>query len=207
MFLTVPLLLLYLGEARFGVWLTIDSFVLALAFADLGLGNGLINAIAKASGKDDKQLAREFVSSAFFLLFGLGLTLGAVALFLLPSIDWTRFFQISDPGISGEVLPSLIVFAVIFLLNLPLGIVEKIQLGYQENYQNGFYRAVGKMLVLIGVIVGIQLDAPLPVLVGVLLGMPLFAVIINGGILFGGRRPWLLPHPRLILTFEDTDRT
>src|ERR1035441_8948081 len=40
---TVPMTLNYLGAERFGLWMAISSVVSMLAFADLGVGNGLLN--------------------------------------------------------------------------------------------------------------------------------------------------------------------
>jgi O-antigen/teichoic acid export membrane protein len=49
MVISVPLTLTYLGSERYGMWMAISSIVALLAFADFGLGNGLVNAIAVAS--------------------------------------------------------------------------------------------------------------------------------------------------------------
>src|SRR5512133_170880 len=40
---SVPLTLTYLGAERYGMWMTISSLVAVLNFADLGMGNGLMN--------------------------------------------------------------------------------------------------------------------------------------------------------------------
>ena len=44
--ISVPLTLHYLGPERYGMWMTISSLAALLAFADLGIGNGMLNAIA-----------------------------------------------------------------------------------------------------------------------------------------------------------------
>src|SRR5436190_24204717 len=50
---TVPLTLHYLGLERYGMWMTISSTIAMFTFADLGIGNGLLNAIADAHGRRD----------------------------------------------------------------------------------------------------------------------------------------------------------
>ena len=40
--LTVPLTLRYLGPELYGLWLTMSSVMAMFAFADLGVGNGLL---------------------------------------------------------------------------------------------------------------------------------------------------------------------
>ena len=66
--ISVPLTVHYLGAERYGLWMTISSTIAFLTFADLGLGNGLLNAVSKANGLDDQADATTAVSSAFFML-------------------------------------------------------------------------------------------------------------------------------------------
>src|SRR5690349_17928309 len=49
MLVSIPLTLNYLGVERYGLWIVISSLITILGFADLGLGNGLLNAIADAN--------------------------------------------------------------------------------------------------------------------------------------------------------------
>src|SRR5260221_7075822 len=60
---SVPLALGYLGAERYGLWVSVNSLVAIVASADLGVGNGLLNAISEAHGADDRQLARHYLSS------------------------------------------------------------------------------------------------------------------------------------------------
>jgi len=44
--ITIPLTLHYLGNERFGLWMTISSIVAMATFADFGIGNGVVNMLA-----------------------------------------------------------------------------------------------------------------------------------------------------------------
>src|SRR5436190_14295296 len=85
---TVPLTLHYLGPERYGLWMTISSVIALLGFADLGLGNGLVNALAAAHGRDNHAEARALVSNAFFLLAAIAAALGTLFLVSYPWISW-----------------------------------------------------------------------------------------------------------------------
>lgn len=50
-----PLTLAYLAPQQYGIWMTISSMVTSLACADLGIGNGLVNAISEAHGRNDRR--------------------------------------------------------------------------------------------------------------------------------------------------------
>src|ERR1700716_1769942 len=65
---SVPLTLNYLGPERFGLWMTVTSVVSMLAFADFGIGSGLLTVVGEAAGRDDKVAIRRYVSSAFAIL-------------------------------------------------------------------------------------------------------------------------------------------
>src|ERR1700744_4144212 len=78
-FVSVPLTIHYLGPERYGVWLTISSLLIWMALTDFGLaGNALVNVIAEADGKDDRRMAGEYTSSAFWTLSGISATLGVI---------------------------------------------------------------------------------------------------------------------------------
>jgi hypothetical protein len=63
-FVSVPLTVHYLGAERYGVWLTISSLLTWLALTDFGIaGNALVNVIAEADGRDDRQAAAVYSPS------------------------------------------------------------------------------------------------------------------------------------------------
>ena len=69
---SVPLTLHHLGAERYGLWATLFSIMSWLSLADLGLTNGLMNALSQAFAQQRRDLAREYVSSAFWGLAALG---------------------------------------------------------------------------------------------------------------------------------------
>jgi O-antigen/teichoic acid export membrane protein len=191
--ISVPLTIRYLGTERYGIWMTISSIVALLGFADLGLGNGLLNAISTSHGRDDRDFARKCVSSAFFMLTGLAMFLALVFVLCYPSIPWDRVFNVSLEVGRQEAGPAMAAFFGCFLLGLPLGVVARIQMGYQQGFVNAVWQAVGHLLTLVSLLVAIWLHGSLPLLVLALAGPPLLATAINGAVLFCRKMPWLVP--------------
>ena len=101
-FLLVPLSIRFLDTENYGVWLTISSFIAWFSFFDVGLGNGLRNKFAEAKAKGDLELAKGFVSTAYYSL-GL-ICLGLFCVTVLGSffIDWTTIFNAS-PSLKGQL--------------------------------------------------------------------------------------------------------
>ena len=143
--ITVRLTIGYLGTERYGLWMTITSVVSMLMFADFGIGNGLLNAITDARGRDDVESVRKYVSSAFFVLLGIAVFLLGLFTVAYPFIAWARVFNVSSTVASRESGPAVFVFMVCFLLNLPLDVVQRVQTGHQEGYATNFWTVAGSL--------------------------------------------------------------
>ncbi|MGC2403792.1 MAG: hypothetical protein WA510_28625, partial [Acidobacteriaceae bacterium] len=134
-FLSIPLTIHYLGSERYGVWLTISSLLMWMALTDFGLsGNALINALAEASGKDDREAAREYVSSAFWALSCIALICGAVAAISFPWISWRAVFHVSASTSAHELNLACAMALAIFILGFPLSLQYSIYSAYQDGY-------------------------------------------------------------------------
>jgi O-antigen/teichoic acid export membrane protein len=192
--ISVPLTIGYLGKERYGLWMTMSSAVAILGFADLGMGNGLVNVISEANGKDDRDAASKYVSSAFFLLSGVAATLACLFAIAYPLIPWTRAFNVTSALAATEVGPAISILTGCFLLTIPLGIVYKIRSGYQEGFTNSGWLAFGNLIGLGGVLLAINIRAGLPFLVLAMAGGPVVAMLLSSAAIFGVKRPWLRPR-------------
>jgi O-antigen/teichoic acid export membrane protein len=190
--ITTPLTLGYLGEERYGLLMVVTSFLGFLIFADLGIGNGLINTISDAHAKDDRAAAGRSVSSGFFVLL-------AVACFLLlafaaayPLVPWGRLFKVTSPLAAAEAGPATVALVVCLAANVVVGIVPRVHAGYQEGATNAAWQAAGGALSLVGVVAAVKLKLGLAALVYAVAGAPALALAANGLVLLW-RRPWLRP--------------
>jgi len=196
--ISVPLTVDYLGVERYGIWVTISSIVAVLGFADMGFGNGLLNAISAAHGRDDREFAKSCVSAGFFMLCGLGAVLGAAFAAAYPFIPWGRVFNVAANVGVAEAGPAMAVFWACYLIGLPLSVVSRVQMGYQQGFMNAAWQAAGSCLTLACLLTAIWWRASLPMLVAALAGAPLLATVFNGMRLFGWEKPWLLPQPSAV---------
>jgi O-antigen/teichoic acid export membrane protein len=191
--ISVPLTLKYLGTERYGLWMTISSVIAVLGFSDLGINNGLLNAISRAHGEDDRQLARQYVSSAFFLLTAIAIAIGVAFALAYRWIPWGPLFRVQSSQAVAEAGPAVAVFIGCFLLNIPAGIVSRVQAGYQDGFSANLWSSLGSLLCLVSLLLVIQFRGSLPFLVLAMAGAPVLALLLNGVVLFSFRRPWLLP--------------
>lgn len=191
--ITIPLTVNYLGPERYGLWMTISSILSFLTFADLGLGNGLLNAITKANGRDNISEARTAVSSTFFLLLGISLLLLFFFCISYPYVSWHKLFNVETQLAIKEAGPTMMVLIITFLCNLPLGVVQRIQDGYQEGFKNQLWLILGSVFSFVTLLGAINLHAGLPWLVLAFSSGQLIATLANGLTMFLGKRKNIIP--------------
>jgi O-antigen/teichoic acid export membrane protein len=195
--ITIPLAVGYLGAEQYGVWATISALSTMLLFADFGLGNGLLSAVARAHGTDDRAVGRRAVSSAFVMLIVIGGVLVVAFALAYPITPWAEIANVSTPEAAAEVGPAILAFFICFVVSLPLGLVQRVQYGYQEGFEVGVWTAIGSVISLIALIAAIRANATLPWLVLSLAGGPAIGLALNTVVVFFRRHPDLRPRLRL----------
>jgi O-antigen/teichoic acid export membrane protein len=189
---TIPLTIGYLGTERFALWMTINSFMAMLAFADLGLGNGLLTAISESHGKDDKRVASKYISSAFFMLLSLAACILLTLTLVYRIAPWSHLLGLKTGLAASEAAPAAAIFFLCFALNLPFGIVQRIQMGYQSGYTSNLWSGFGTVLGFVGILACVRAKAGVPWLVFCAGFGPFIATVLNGLQLFRNQ-PGLLP--------------
>jgi O-antigen/teichoic acid export membrane protein len=169
-----------------------------MTFADLGMGNGLLNTIAAAYGRDDTQAIRRLVSSgvaALSVIAALALGLFAVSYHFLP---WSRIFNVQSALARQEAGPSAAVFFLFFALALPVNVVQRVQTGLQQSFRASLWQCSGSVLSLAAVLLAIHLQAGLPWLVAALVGTSMIAALANNAVFFGRAMREVSPHWRFV---------
>jgi O-antigen/teichoic acid export membrane protein len=199
--ISVPLVLNYLSDPvfhneRYGMWLTISSTVAVLGPLDLGIGLGLLNVVSDAFGRDDREAARRAVSTAIAMLSLISALAVAAFGLLYFAIPWAGVFGVRSPTAVAEVGPTVAVVFGAFAIGLPLGVVGQVQLAHQSGYVSSGWAIVGNLGSLAALLAVIYLHGNLPILVAALTGVGLITALMNGIVLFGRQRPWLMPRLR-----------
>jgi O-antigen/teichoic acid export membrane protein len=190
---SVPLALSYLGKERYGLWTTMTTFIAMLAFSDMGLGSGMISVIAQAHGGDDRDRARRVVSSATFFLLLIAAIGTILFLLIYPLVPWPRVFNAQSALGIAESGPAMAICMLLFLVGLPLNVVQAVHIGYQEGFVPNVVQAGISLLSLAGIAVAIWLKLGLVGITALWLGASLLVRSINAAYLFGHQRPWLRP--------------
>ena len=196
-FASVPLTLGHLGPERYGLWASLYSILAWLYMADLGLANGLMNALSEAFGKQRQDLAREYVATAFWGLGGMALLVGAGLLGACQWIDWSAAMNIRSAAVGQEFGLAMGVAAALFVVNLPFSIVGRIYIAYQQGEIANFWAVLNTLGGLLGLLAAIAAQGGLATLVLGFSGGQTLVGIASAIWLFGKKMPELRPSSRL----------
>lgn len=189
----IPATLAYLGTDLFGLWMAIAALTGMAAFADLGLGNGLMTKLAPCYSNGDAATARDYISSAYLTLTGVALTACGLLWVTSTHIPWRSVFNLPDSLAESDARAIVLVCVTTFLVNIPLALITRIQYAYQMVGQSNLWQAVGNLASLPLAWASVQLEAPPAVLVAATLSGPVLANVTNSLWLFT-RRPELAPR-------------
>lgn len=147
-FLIVPITLSYLDQTRYGIWITISSFLTWFTFFEIGLGHGLRNKLAEALARNDLKLGRTYVSTTYAILT---IIISIVLIIFVISnqfIDWTVILNTEKDLLNDLTLLSYIVFCF-FFLTFVLKLIGIILTADQRPAINNLFGPLGNLLALI----------------------------------------------------------
>jgi O-antigen/teichoic acid export membrane protein len=182
--LVIPLMLDHLGTTLFGVWATAVSVTALAAFADLGLGNGLLTRLSACLARGEVEDARRYVGAAYLVLTGAGiglLLLSGGALLLVSGLA-APGTTLADP-VAVQVVGTTL---AVFCLSLPLVVVQRLQYAAQRAWAANAWQVAGAFLGVGLTWAAVTAELPVPVAVlASLAGVPL-AALVNSVTYFAG---------------------
>lgn len=193
--LAIPLTLGYLGPERYGIWVITTTAILWLSIADLGLGNGLLNGIAAASGQDRPDLARRYIAAAFVWISTIAGILILLTLLGTRQLDWAALLNVQTPQAQAEVGPALTLALGLTLLGFPLTLVRKILEGLQAGARAYLLATCVSLSGFVGLLIVTRLQSGLPWLVLGVLGSQMLVWGLGTLWFFWRYRPDLRPRP------------
>ena len=191
---SVPLTLRYLGAEEYGLWAAITSFTTWMVLFDFGVVNGLVNSVSEAYGRDDRDAALSYVSTAFMLLVGIAAGVAVLFAAFLPWVPWARVF--SAGGSASDRLVRLSVAAAVLpvLVALPLSVVRQVYAGYQKAYVGNLFLAGGALAGLGALLLALRAEASLATLILLSGATTAGALALNYVYLTRVEMPWLRPR-------------
>ncbi len=139
-----PILLRKYGQNYTGLWATITSFILLSAFADLGLGNAIMNRIVQFDTLgEDEDSARVIAAGLVSLsvVSGLGLVLAGV---FVPILPWGGILNF--PADPQGATAAFAAFLFPFLFGIPLTLISRVQLARRQGVTEASWQMASALL-------------------------------------------------------------
>lgn len=177
LFLTIPMTLHYLGSEEFGLWMTLSSVIVMLSFADMGIGNGVLNKISNIANDNDGKEISKIICSSLFILFLIAVMINVVFFPFYKIVNWNAALNISDKH--RDIADVMFVFVFCFSLNIVSSIVQKIELGFQMGFLSGVWQIIASLLSLVFLFLFIYMKLSLSWLIFAFVGVPALVQFVN----------------------------
>ncbi|MFG2046870.1 lipopolysaccharide biosynthesis protein [Micromonospora sp. NPDC048935] len=194
----VPVTLPYFGNDLYGLWMAVAALAGMAAFADLGLGSGLMTKLAPCYAHGDTVQARRYISSAYLTLSGLALTLTGLLWIFAGAVPWSALFNVSGQVSPEQTRMIALICLTAFALNVPLSLIARVQYAYQQVGRSNVWQTAGSLAAL-GAVLGVVWADLSPLLVVALsVAAPLLVNLLNTLWFFGRQEPRIRPTPRAV---------
>lgn len=195
-FLIVPLSLQCLTKYEYGIWLTINSILMGIDAIDVGLGNGLRNRLAEAMALDNRDMARQQVSTTFFMLVMIMLPLIMLFAVSMQFVDCNALMNVSPelvPDMRGILVASVAIMGSTFIFKF----IGNMYMGLQLPAINNLLVVLGQTVSL-GVLFVLSLlgHSSLMTVAVAFTASPLLVYLIAYPVSFCGKYSFLAPSLR-----------
>lgn len=126
----VSITLNYLNAEKYGIWMTLLSIISWISFFDIGLGNGMRNKVAQSLARNNKKEAKEYISTAFFMIVFISFIVLILVVLLSFNLNWQNIFNSTVSN--NELLYMFLITGILFSINFALSITNQVFYSYQK---------------------------------------------------------------------------
>lgn len=161
----LPLALHSLGVVGYGAWVAALSLSSVAAFADLGIGTGVMTRLGRLmrpDGISDRTEAQRIVAAGYLAAGAVSAVLLAV-LAALYATGLLRRFIVPEPGAPASVTLISWVTLAGLAVNITLSLITRIQYGVGRQSRSNVWQGIASMTMLVAVVL-VSLGSTSPVL-------------------------------------------
>jgi O-antigen/teichoic acid export membrane protein len=196
-FIQIPLILGYVDQTSYGIWLTLTSLLSFMYLLDIGIGYGLRNRFAESVAQGKLRLARVYVSTTYIL--GIILIVVVVVIFILihPLVNWAKIFN--APKELASQVSSLAAYAFcMFCLFLVLKLITTILIALQKPALYNLQLTLTSLINLFFVVILLKTTKPSLLNLGIALSLsPLIVLAVYSIYFFRGPLRTFAPSVKL----------
>ena len=179
----VPMTIHYISPTQYGIWLTLSSMVAWISFFDIGFTQGLRNRFAEAKSKGDLQLIKIYVSTSYFFIGIIFVSLWIILLLINQFIDWGRLLNINEQTASEVSILAYIIFSY-FCFQFVFRIINTILIADQKTAIGAMLDLIGQVFSLAAIYIISRLTSGSLIYLGIALGVAPTLVILGANLYF-----------------------
>jgi O-antigen/teichoic acid export membrane protein len=179
----VPMTIHYINPTQYGIWLTLSSMVAWISFFDIGFTQGLRNRFAEAKAKGDRQLARTYVSTAYFFIGIIFIGIWLILLIINQFIDWGKLLNVNEKSAHEISLLAYIIFSY-FCFQFVFKIISTILIADQKPAKAVMLDLFGQVFSLIAIYILTKLTSGSLIYLALALGVAPTLVIMGANLYF-----------------------
>lgn len=148
--MVIPVTLKLLGQEKFGIWVTLLTVINWVSFFDMGIGNGLRNKVTECLSRNERDGAREYVTTAYIVMGGAVVAAALTYLMMSRAVSWDSVFNSKsvDRGDMYLLMGIVVVGALInFAVSLAIQLYYSVQKASAGSLGN-FISQAGTLLLL-----------------------------------------------------------
>jgi len=114
-YLSVPIILDYLGTDNYGVWITVFSVMSWIYTFDVGVGNGLKLRLTEAIAKNDDLSAKKIISTAYIIIIAITFVMALLGCVGLYHINFSKNLNVNF--LDESYLQQVIIINLLFVFS------------------------------------------------------------------------------------------
>lgn len=179
----VPILLSYLDNERYGVWLTIVSIVMWTHQFDFGLGTGLRYKFTESLTLGTKERGKALISTAYVSMTVIMLGVFAVLAPICALINWNDVLNVATLS-NGELFWSVFSVLAIFVFRFIVELISIILKADQRAALSNFMLPLGTILSLVCILILKLFSHNSLLLASIAMALPYALVLVFANIYF-----------------------
>lgn len=197
-FLMVRVTLDYLDQTKYGIWLTMSSFLTWFTFFEIGLGSGLRNKLAEALAVKDYNLGKIYVSTTYAIL-SIVIVVVAIAFFIGNAfLDWSKILN-TDASLAPELGNLALIVFGFFFLRFVIKLIGIVLYADQRPAIANSFGPMGNILALIIIYILTKTTSGSLIYLGwTLSAAPVLILIFASIYLYGSRYKNIAPSYRFV---------
>lgn len=193
-FLLVPLTIKYLDALEYGIWITMTSIITWVGMFDIGIGNGLKNKLAEAFALNDKVMARNYVSTSYFIFSMIAMIFIIFLTFINAFVDLNIVFNAPN-NLKTKVNKLVFILFILFSFQFILKLILTILIADQKVSLSELFYFFVNLLSLISVWILVKSDLRSILNLGIVMGsIPVVLLIIASIFFFSKTYNYLSPR-------------